>query len=153
MSDKSMHFKTSILAIIVIIALILFIGSTINSVFKPKANYTTTVAERIKPIGSVYVEGDIDVKAIAAAPKAAAKTRDGKTVYNTFCTTCHAVGVAGAPKYGNKADWSARVGQGLDGLLKVAISGKGAMPPKGTCGDCTDDELKASINYMLDSIK
>jgi cytochrome c5 len=54
-----------------------------------------------------------------------------------------------APKTGNKADWAPRVKRGIVDLVKVAISGTGAMPPKGTCMDCSDDELKAAIEHMI----
>jgi len=55
----------------------------------------------------------------------------------------------GAPKFGNQADWAPRVKRGIADLVKVAIAGKGAMPPKGTCMDCSDDEIKAAIEHMI----
>ncbi len=59
-------------------------------------------------------------------------------------------GLLGAPKVGDKAEWGKRAKEqgGLDGLLAKAISGINAMPPKGTCADCSDDELKAAIKHM-----
>jgi cytochrome c5 len=155
MSDTSMHFKSSIIAVIFIFVIIFAIGSLVNSAFAQKAVYNNTALERIQMVGQVHKEGDIDVNAVVATPKPAvnAKARSGSEIYNTSCGTCHAAGVAGAPKYGDKAAWAARLSQGIDGLLNVAISGKGAMPPRGTCGNCSDDELKSAINYMLDSIK
>ncbi|SFV78002.1 Cytochrome c5 [hydrothermal vent metagenome] len=57
--------------------------------------------------------------------------------------------MAGAPKFGNKADWASRLKRGIDDLVKVAISGKGAMPPKGTCATCSADELRAAIEHMV----
>jgi cytochrome c5 len=153
--DKSVHFKLSLLTIVVIIAIILFVNSFFGSLVAVSPIDNRSADERIAKISQVYKEGDIDIAKIAAAPKKSttAKARTGKEVYNASCTTCHTTGVAGAPKYGNNADWSARVGQGLEGLLKVAINGKGAMPPRGTCGDCSDDELKAVVQYMLDAVK
>ena len=151
--DKLIHFKLSMVAIIAIVAIIFATNSFFDSLIKVNPIYKGTVDERIAQIGSVYLEGEIDITAIAAAPKKSAKARSGKEVYSSTCQTCHAIGVAGAPKYGNKADWSARTAQGLDGLLKVALKGKGAMPAKGTCGDCSDDEIKDAITYMLESIK
>lgn len=75
--------------------------------------------------------------------------RDGKTVYDTKCFACHAAGVAGAPKFGDKDAWAPRIATGMDAMLNTVKTGKNAMPPKGTCMDCTDDELKAAIEYMV----
>jgi len=72
----------------------------------------------------------------------------GEETYNTYCHVCHATGVAGAPKFGDKDLWAPRIAQGMDVLLHSAINGKNAMPPKGTCMTCTDDDLKAAIEYM-----
>jgi cytochrome c5 len=79
--------------------------------------------------------------------------RDGKEIYDTKCFTCHAAGVAGAPKFGDKAAWAPRIETGMDAMMVTVIKGKGAMPPKGTCMDCTDDELKATTQYMVDAAK
>jgi cytochrome c5 len=65
---------------------------------------------------------------------------------------CHDAGVAGAPKLGDKAAWSARVAQGLDGLTASAIKGKGAMPARGGSGG-SDDDIKAAVSYMLSSVQ
>jgi cytochrome c5 len=70
-------------------------------------------------------------------------------VYNASCLACHSTGVAGAPKVGDQASWAPRAAKGLDSLLATAVSGLNAMPPKGTCADCSDEELKAAIEYML----
>jgi len=93
--------------------------------------------------------------AIAAALFAAAGIAgaDGKKIYDTKCFVCHNAGVANAPKLGDKAAWEPRIATGMDALLAVSISGKGAMPPKGTCMDCSDDDLKAAIQYMVDAAK
>jgi cytochrome c5 len=92
---------------------------------------------------------------IAAALFAAAglASADGKKIYDTKCSVCHASGVAGAPKFGDKAAWEPRIATGMDAMLAVATTGKGAMPPKGTCMDCSDDDLKAAIQYMVDAAK
>ena len=78
---------------------------------------------------------------------------DGKKIYDTKCFMCHTAGVANAPKLGDKAAWEPRIATGMDAMLAVAIKGKGAMPPKGTCMDCSDDDLKAAIQYMVDAAK
>ncbi|MDI3324730.1 c-type cytochrome [Pontibacterium granulatum] len=79
--------------------------------------------------------------------------RSGEEVYNTKCSVCHASGAANAPKLGDAAAWGPRAAQGVDALLATAKSGKGAMPPKGLCMDCSDAELKGAIQYMVDNSK
>jgi cytochrome c5 len=70
----------------------------------------------------------------------------------TKCQGCHDSGVMGAPKFQNDDDWSERSEDGIAGLLDNAINGIGGMPPKGTCFDCTDDELQSIIEYMYPAI-
>lgn len=109
------------------------------------------IAERLKPVGSVCIQGEECAAAGAGAAAAAGgAARSGSDVYGKFCTACHGSGLLNAPKTGDTATWSARADAagGLDGLLKHAINGINAMPPKGTCGDCSDDELKAAIEHM-----
>ena len=93
--------------------------------------------------------------AIATALLAAAgmASADGKKIYDTKCFACHNTGVANSPKLGDKAAWESRIATGMDAMLATAIKGKGAMPPKGTCMDCSDDDLKAAIQYMVDAVK
>ena len=74
---------------------------------------------------------------------------DGQKTYQATCQACHNSGAAGAPKLGDKAAWAPRIATGIDAMLAVAIKGKGAMPPKGACAACTDDDLKAAIEYMV----
>ena len=74
---------------------------------------------------------------------------DGQKTYDTYCQACHNAGVANAPKLGDKAAWEPRIATGIDAMLAVAIKGKNAMPPKGTCMACSDDDLKAAIEYMV----
>ena len=101
------------------------------------------IAERIKPVGDVYLAGSEPVKAEPTGP------RDGATVYGTFCIACHASGVNGAPKIGNADEWAPRIAQGKDVLIKHALEGFNAMPAKGTCMDCSDDEITAAIDHMI----
>lgn len=69
-------------------------------------------------------------------------------LYASACQACHAVGVAGAPKTGDGAAWQARLGVGIDGLVSSAISGKGAMPPKGGSA-YSEEQLRLVIEYIL----
>jgi len=106
------------------------------------------IEENIRPVGQVNV-GSVPASASARVGAAAAAPRPGDEVYNSACAACHASGVAGAPKLGDQGAWSARAAKGVDGLLSSAINGLNAMPPKGTCANCSDEELKGAIEYML----
>ena len=108
--------------------------------------------ERIAPVGQVRV-GEAPPPPPEPSPEqvaAASADIDGAAVYNSGCGTCHAAGVAGAPKL-EAAAWEARVGQGLDTLVSHAINGKGAMPAKGGMANLSDAEIRAAVQYMLES--
>ncbi len=98
----------------------------------------------------------------AAAPAPAAEAEDtqvaggsdlGKKVYGNTCAMCHAAGVAGAPKPGDKADWGPRIAQGMDTLHKHALEGftgaKGMMPARGGSTTLSDDDVKAAVDFMV----
>ncbi|CAJ0777299.1 c-type cytochrome [Ralstonia chuxiongensis] len=89
--------------------------------------------------------------AAAAAPQASAG-EVGKKVYESTCQMCHAAGVAGAPKFGDKAAWAPRIAQGKAKLYDSALHGKAAMPPKGTYAG-SDDDVKAAVDYMAAAAK
>ena len=107
------------------------------------------IAERIKPVGSVCVAGDDCAKGLLLA---AAGPKSGEEVYNSSCLACHSSGAAGAPKFRNAGDWAGRLAAGLDTVYANAIAGIGAMPAKGLCMSCSDDEIKASIDYMIEGL-
>jgi cytochrome c5 len=83
-------------------------------------------------------------------PKGAAA---GKAIYDTYCSGCHTTGAGGAPKYGDAMGWTPVLKQGMDKVYFNAIHGINGMPAKGTCLSCTDDEIKQSVNYMIESTK
>lgn len=92
--------------------------------------------------------------AAAEAPKAAETASiDGKSVYNKTCSMCHAAGVAGAPKPGDKENWAPRIAQGTETLYKHSIEGytgnSGMMPARGGNPKLTDDEMKAAVDFMV----
>jgi cytochrome c5 len=89
---------------------------------------------------------------IAAAAATPAKP-DGAKVYAMGCNACHATGVAGAPKFGDKTAWAVRSKPGVDALLASVVKGKGAMPPKGAVASASDAELRAAVEYMLAAAK
>ena len=109
------------------------------------------IAQRLKPVGQVCIQGE-ECKGVAAvaAPAAGGGAKSPDEVIAAHCGACHSSGVLGAPKIGDSAAWKARADAkgGVDGLLKSAIAGINAMPPKGTCATCSDDELKGAIEKM-----
>jgi cytochrome c5 len=109
------------------------------------------IAARIAPVGKVCIAGEECEVASAAAVASAGGARSGEEIYKTFCTACHSIGVAGAPKFGNAADWAPRISKGLDTIVASAIKGINAMPARGTCANCTDDEIAATVAYMTDN--
>jgi cytochrome c5 len=96
-------------------------------------------------------------KATTGAPASAAAAPDGKKVYDTACFACHAAGVAGAPKLGDKAVWAPRIAEGANTLYTHAINGyqgkAGIMPPKGGNTALPDADVKAAVDYMISAAK
>lgn len=76
----------------------------------------------------------------------------GEALYKQTCVACHGAGVAGAPKFGDKAAWAPRVKQGIDTLVQHAIAGKGAMPPRGG-SSASDADVRAAVQYMVNAAK
>lgn len=84
-----------------------------------------------------------------AAPAPVADLSHGQKIYRQACAFCHDRGVAGAPKTGDAAAWSARLAQGMDTLYSVAIRGKGAMPAKGGNPSLSEADVTAAVDYMV----
>jgi len=87
------------------------------------------------------------------AVAASGSSTQGKSVYDTVCMVCHAAGVAGAPKAGDKSAWAPRVKTGMDALYANALKGKNAMPPKGGNLSLPDADVKAAVDYMVSLVK
>ena len=120
--------------------------------------YEKQVEARIQPVAHDAVAGkDNSALAPAAAAPAVAVDLSGEAVYSQACAACHGAGVAGAPKYGDKAAWAPRIAQGTDTLHQHAINGfqgkSGFMPPKGGRSDFTDQSVKNGVDYMVSAAK
>ena len=96
--------------------------------------------------------GAAPVAAVAVAAAPAGKA-DGKAIYDSACMVCHAAGVAGAPKFGDKAQWAPRLKTGMDALYTSALKGKGAMPAKGGNTSLSDAAVKAAVDFMAAAAK
>lgn len=119
------------------------------------------IKARIKPVGSVCVQGEactpVGLAAQPIAGAAAAGPRTGEQVYNAVCTACHGSGVAGAPKLGDKGAWRARLAQGEKMLIQHALNGfqgkTGMMPAKGGCSTCSNDDITNGVKYLISRAK
>ncbi len=132
-------------ALVAFTLIIIFAANMIGGEIEDKqagdSRRQAAIAERIAPVGKV---------AVAKAGAKAAVPRSGKEVVAAVCGACHATGALNAPKIGSAEAWQPRLDAagGVDGLLKTAIAGKGAMPPRGG-SDASDQELRNAIEYML----
>jgi cytochrome c5 len=170
MAKPDRHFMnvfSAVLGILVAISLVL-IGVSRFADRGPKGAYDTEdplmqaqAHERITPFGQVAVAGqDNSGLAIeappAAAPAAPARTMDPKLVYETACMACHGMGLAGAPKTGDKGAWGPRIAAGKPTLYQHAIEGfqgsVGFMPAKGGRSDLSDDAVKSAVDYMVSQV-
>ena len=126
--------------IVIIILLAYYVDNTTRTGAGTEELSTQQVAARIAPVAQVNVRD-------ANAPRA---FKTGEQVYQAVCSACHASGTAGAPKFGNSGDWAPRIAQGYDTLWKTALSGKGAMPPRGGTSpdDYSDYEIGLAVAYM-----
>lgn len=114
---------------------------------------SSDIAERIKPVGEVCIEGH-DCATASAAPMEVASSGGGdvQSNFNKSCATCHNAGVAGAPKFGDVDAWAPRIAKGMDTLYASTINGLApAMPAKGMCFSCSDDDLRALVDYMVEA--
>jgi cytochrome c5 len=165
-----------VLAFVVPVVLIILLAKAVVSMRAPDPAVLApeAVAMRIKPVAVVAIQPGRDAAAAAKSPAAtpsaaappvtaspapagaaggATSTADGKAVYDRACIACHQGGVAGAPKFGDKAAWAPRIGGGMEALYASVLKGKGAMPPKGGQTALADAEVKAAVDYMVAAAK
>ena len=116
------------------------------------------VEERIQPVARVAIAGQDNSSlappaAAAAVAATAAADLTGEQIYNQACVACHGAGVAGAPKFGDKAAWAPRIAQGMDTLHTHALQGyqgkAGYMPPKGGRTDLSDQSVMNGVDYIV----
>lgn len=161
------HFSMVIVFLVGLTVALILLGIYINSQQEPEPNPVAerAMAERVRPVGAVYA-GSTGAAAQAAAAAAAASasagqvaydgTLDGSVIYANLCGACHTAGAAGAPKM-EKAAWTARIAQGMDTLNTHAINGfqgaAGVMPAKGGNPNLTDEQVIATVQWMVDNLK
>jgi cytochrome c5 len=108
------------------------------------------IKARLQPFGMVCRTGE---DCGSAGAVAASGPLSGQQVYDQFCFACHATGVGGAPLFGDVAAWTERANKGMSELMVSTLNGINAMPAKGTCMNCSDDELSEAVTYILDNAK
>ncbi len=157
--DPTSPISMVMLSLVAFMFLIIGIALVTVSSIRPAKLDPTLAAladERIKPVGQVYIGGassggPSDMAATAAAP--ATGPADGAAVYQQACFSCHASGVAGAPKLGNADDWAPRIAQGTEVLHQHSLQGIRAMPPKGGFMNLSDAQVQAAVDYMVAQVK
>ena len=126
---------------------------------KDTAEYQDAVAERLAPVGQVYLPGDEELNAVpvvetASTPEPVATVMTGPQVYNSACNVCHGAGIGGAPIVGDAAAWADRIAKGMDTLNSNAINGftgdAGVMIAKGGRADLSDQEVIDAVTYMIE---
>lgn len=163
-SDKQflLTFITVTAALFVLAIVVIVIANVIGGsggdghISKAQLAFST---ERIRPVGQVHLNSDPEPEETKTAqpalePKVAADTPAapaGDQVYASACQACHAAGIAGAPKTGDVSTWTTRLDAGLETLYVSALVGKGAMPAKGGNPSLSDAEVKAAVDYMIES--
>jgi cytochrome c5 len=114
----------------------------------PGADASGAVAPGADASGAAASDAD------KSAPAASGETasREPAEIYAQYCVNCHGTGMAGAPMVGpeHRLIWSEEIEEeGFPTLVKIAIEGENGMPPRGTCFDCSDEEIEATVLYML----
>lgn len=150
-----------VLGILILIAAGLYVLSRVISARTQEQHVLTdpamkrAVVERIAPVAKVAIAGEDNSALAPAQPAQAAPAADlgGEEVYNMACVACHGEGLAGAPKQGDKAAWSARIAKGNATLNEHAIKGfqgqAGVMPAKGGRTDLSDQSIINAVEYMV----
>jgi cytochrome c5 len=161
------HFAMVIGGLMLLTLVLIAGASWIYSDHLPQPSTISAVktAARIAPVGDVYAgaTGESAMAAAKAAAAAAAQaqvayegTLDGNVIYGKLCSACHASGAGGAPQL-TQALWSPRIAQGMDMLVKHAVEGyqgqAGVMPARGGNPSLSDDQVKATVQWMVDNVK
>jgi cytochrome c5 len=157
-----------VIGMLVVLTVFLGIGALVlhaQRPTEPSGVAEARVAERLQPVVGVYA-GETGAAAMAEAAEAArlaaagkvafGGSLDGRVIYDGQCAACHTTGAAGAPRL-VQADWTVRIPQGMDTLIRHAIEGyqgeQGLMPARGGNPSLTDEQVASSVRWMLDSLQ
>lgn len=111
--------------------------------------------EKVEQVAEVIEEKSEKVEALVKTVVAEKTAASGQDIYQKSCVSCHGTGAANAPKLGDSAAWKARIDKGMDVLYASAMNGipGTAMMAKGTCGACSEEELKAAVDFMVEKAR
>jgi cytochrome c5 len=161
------HFSMVIGFLVLVTIVLLGFAAYMHTTMPVDANPArqAQIDERIEPVGAVYAgsTGQAAMAAAADAAKAAAASQvayggslDGSVIFGNLCTGCHTSGAGGAPTL-DASHWTARIAQGKDTLYKHAIEGfhgeAGVMPAKGGNPALSEDQVKATVDWMVSQVK
>lgn len=114
------------------------------------------IIERISPVGSVCLIGDACAGGATVASAGSGNgPQDPEMIYNTYCVACHGTGANDSPIMGDAEAWAPRLDKGIDTLYENAINGfnENAMPAKGLCMACSDEAVRATVDYILSAVQ
>ena len=129
--------------------LILILTALFVSMVSHTDSYEDEVRKRLGLLKDIPV---VAMPGMESGDDAALEGRSGEAVYNQGCAACHTAGLAGAPMLGSQVQWEERLDKGLELLTGNAYNGYNAMPAKGLCIDCSKEEIRASVDYMLEAL-
>ena len=132
--------------------LFIVLGLALTTIGLEASEAEKAIEKRITPVGQVCVEGQDCAQEASLVSSNPDVIRSGEEIYEAACTTCHAIGLAGAPLFGSKVIWGERANEDLSVLVETVTNGLGGMPPMGMCMDCSQEELTNSVQYMLDAL-
>lgn len=127
-------------------------GATFAEPQAPAAAAAAATPAAAAPSAAMPAAGAAAAAPVVVAAVAAPSSDAGKKLYDSNCMACHVAGVAGSPKFGDKAAWAPRIATGMDTLYASVIKGKNAMPARGGSG-ASDDDIKAAVQYMVAAAK
>jgi len=116
-----------------------FLGDFLNNLLTPQGVITLLFVLTLQ-----------DAKAATAAQ---GRARPGATIFTLMCAECHMTGISGAPKVSDKSAWTTRIKQTPDTLIEHALHGYKLMPSRGSCSSCSDAEIKAAVEYMIEKVR
>jgi cytochrome c5 len=130
---------------------VLLVLLTVLSAGLASAAIEDEIRARIQPHGNVCVMGESCAAGLASTGAATGGPKDPEQVYQTYCFACHTTGANNAPVLGNAEAWAPRIAKGVDVLYDSAVNGfnNAAMPPKGLCMDCSNEDLQAVVDYLV----
>ena len=132
--------------------LFIVLGLALTTIGLEASEAEKAIEKRITPVGQVCVEGQDCAQEVSLISSNPDVIRSGEEIYEAACTTCHAIGLAGAPLFGSKVIWGERANEDLSVLVETVTNGLGGMPPMGMCMDCSQEELTDAVQYMLDAL-